>query len=708
MTARTRRTRRRHTVLALTIAHGLTLCFAGIFLGCRASDSRGSGTPALEVEREGAAPTKASDAVGSDSCTIPGGGAGDVDLGGRAVAVVHVVIRIEGANEDDAAYCTVQVHRTRTRAGAVESKLATVLADERGRVVIRCEPGDTLDVLGWYGTGLRRLSTAHTQVVATAERSEWTIPLQLEAVHRLRGLVLDAETLAPVVGALVHCTGEGPREFTESTSAKGEFDVSGSWSIGATSAQLEIEAPGYSGRYEETPSGVSEYHVVLLRPSAKLTGTVLDENQREVADADVVVYGSGALPGGRGHARSDTRGRFAMDGLPSGIELQVDARTGPDQSVFARTHVTLAARESKDVRIVPRSLVELSGRVVDANGTSITSGQLTWRNGRAVQEATVRSDGTYYLPFVEPGEGIVQLEGSDEEGAVGVAPSAVRVDVSDGAREARVDLRFDAAANWVRGRVMNADGTPASGLDVRLESTEPGWCDLQTPVNSTTDEAGRFSCAGAYGGRYDVFVDGSPTSVRSIAPGADEVVVLRPGVGSVRGRLVASRLLGSIRGRMTRAEQLVERPWVRLTGDKDVLDVERIGADGSFTLPSVPEGTWNVTAGDENLPNLAVARTVRVLANGEHDLGDVELVATSELIVLCGSRQPRARLDVIQPNGAGIDVPILTTWIGAGVTRLDVPTGAVIVRVDDGHGVPVEQRVTVTDEEPAVVRFAPR
>ncbi|HZS39919.1 MAG TPA: carboxypeptidase-like regulatory domain-containing protein [Polyangia bacterium] len=254
------------------------------------------------------------------------------------------------------------------RLARAEGRLAGVIVDERGAPVagakLEISSGApppralTADRAGSFraeglGPGPYRVRVEHPdyaplsdQVAAPAD----DVRLQLDPGAGVSGELRDARSGGVPAGARLELsTGGVARPLALS---RGRFEATG---LPAGRATLSAGAPGYVpwSRELELVSGERPRELTLrdltveLERGGAIAGTVVDDDGQPAAGAQlsVVLPGAGSGAGARG--RSDARGEFRLDGLPSG-RLRVRAEFGGRR-----------AEELVEVRADDESRVEL-------------------------------------------------------------------------------------------------------------------------------------------------------------------------------------------------------------------------------------------------------------------------------------------------------------------------------------------------------------
>ena len=409
----------------------------------------------------------------------------------------------------------------------------------------------------------------------------------------------------PIAGASVELTRwHGGRDrpvlrrlAPQETGAAGEFRLE-TLESGAV-LQLSVAAEGFlpfSAPYT-VPEALGEPLEIVLTPQAQVVGRVVDREGRPVTGAAVsarIMDGRGI--GAEAQTTSDAEGRFTLQGLAEG-EAVIGARAAEHASAEPRTVRTSGGRVVRGVELVLGRGGVVSGSVFSPSGEPVAGARVSARGG--LHDARTDEEGRYRLAGLEPGEVTVTAWA---EGFVGATAT-----VEAGPAETTLDLVLGRGVR-VSGRVVRAGGEPLSGSVVGLEADPfDGSALLGSGPNALTRADGSFEIAPVGDGEFRLVVFGSPGSTE---PGAGEaswrydrpepVVVAGAPIVGLLVRLpptaaVRGRILGLGPEELARVEVVASRDPYVLAGQRGV-----VSPDGSFVIPDLLPGTWQIRAGLED------------------------------------------------------------------------------------------------------------
>lgn len=353
--------------------------------------------------------------------------------------------------------------------------------------------------------------------------------------------------------------------------ARGESDREGRVILGNLPAgplELVVKKAGFVTAVQDVklPPEGKDLGDVALQSGTTITGRVVDEQGRGVPDVRVLAGAAAEMPF-EYTAQTEADGHFELADVPSQGILYVQARAREYSSLPVK--VSLPPAGPVELKVKAGKL--LKGRVVDKEtgeavpNAEISGGRLLTRSigGFTVQSAvpvpptSSDQDGYFELAITEPGE--VRLEVR----AAGFAPAQktvpIKQDEPTGFILVRLELGFT-----LRGRVWEADGSPAVGVTVTANeagerSAGPMLATFRRPLGTTTDGQGQFVLTGLKPGKFTVearspeggqdrvtldISGDTETQLHLAAPGSLEVHVVGPQGEPLAGARVAASGIG--------------------------------------------------------------------------------------------------------------------------------------------------------------------
>lgn len=592
----------------------------------------------------------------------------------------------------------------------------------------------TTDAEGRYS--FRNLPPPVWQIIAVADgyrqaRRSLTIgpgdtralDFALERGATLAGLVTDAQTGAPIAGAVVAERADryGSAGTLSAADRRVTTDTEGRYALEGVPAEPSHMFLCFAGGYvaaEREGDGSKRLDFALERGLAA-SGQVVDPDGRPVPGAIVFLHRVAEAGGSvfRGKLRSqrtetDADGRFRFENVVPGTVAFVAIAKGfaPDETA------ALDAKNLPDVVVRLAHGMTLDITVRDADGRVVPGASLSTGTPTEMGDRFAPAyDGRERMSLRTDEQGRVRLEGlipGDYPVGAWHALHGHAYAKASGKAGDTVSIELAFRGHEIRGRVVTAKGEPAAGAHV----VAFGQNHSETAF---ADGLGRFRLPGLPAGSLRVQARG--------AGGASAPVEVEAGTQGVELRLAAQTLRGTVRG----AEKgLLGNFSVRfqLKAPRINMGVEVEGGDGRFEEP-VPPGTYDltarapghrpkvvrgvvVTAGSDPPPMefvLEPAATLRGTARGRD--GRV----LRYVFVSTAPTKPGEGLDssfdrtdqegrfLIEGVGPGAYAVVLNgeragtsrTLVevpSAGTVTLDLrlgPTGTVVVRVADAEGKPV-------------------
>jgi Carboxypeptidase regulatory-like domain len=488
----------------------------------------------------------------------------------------------------------------------------SALTDPQGRfrLTVPFSPEVRLNALaaGYLGIYGKIASNSGTRILLRRGRNA------VDSGAKLEGRVIDSQG-EPLQGVSIQTlTASGPDGETL-TGPGGEFILDG-LSPGAP-VTLRASHKGYAPRtlpgiIAPSPGPLT----IVLRPSLRIAGRVVDESGEPVAGAAILVSEESPGTALTAGTQSDVQGRFALEDLKPGKVRLAAFSTG-----FLRTvldALTLQPGEAvEDLEVVLRRGATIEGRVLAPDGSPAPGAKVTLEVkdrgsafGMAGQpEAVTDEEGQYRLDGVPEGAHTVTAR---KDGSL-----PTRKDIEARAGANRLDLRLEGGSE-VSGWIVSAEG-PVHRANVFLMPVEarPGTGSF----TSTSEPDGAFRFEAVADGRYRLSVE--KQGYATVSPPEDVRIAGAPLTGLEvrldRGGAVAGRLLG-----LDSRDAPQAQVWATMPNRPG--QTGTVGPDGRYRIEGLTSGEWLVIA---RVPVKGrEARGVVALAPGQTEAAlDLELGA---------------------------------------------------------------------------------
>lgn len=412
----------------------------------------------------------------------------------------------------------------------------------------------------------------------------------------------------------------GPEEaaggFTGTTDEQGRFAIRG---LPAGKFDLKAMRQGFAKRtvpsieLEDAGEGL-DVGEIALTPGVRLQGLVLSPERQPVEGVEVFVTeggprmmfgrlaGAEASPDGV----SDPAGWFAVEDLAAGEKYAFRLRR-PGYVDANLSAIELPRSEPLEVVLEPAS--KLSGLVSNAKGEPIAGAEIRLSFSRTLEMGgnrmqavmmhtdTSDTDGRFLFEDLEPGTVSVKGVASGYQEA-----KLDNLEIPQGQDLEGVDLRLNPGA-MVQGRVLGPDGRPAIGATVRLVGESSALIRMD---GSPADGEGNYRLEGLAAGTVSIEATHGdyPRTVKDlqIKDGLNKLDLQFEGGFEVAGRVTDTS--GIPVGDAVATLSPAGRVW----GGHEA----RTKADGSFSMPGVLDGDYQLWIEAESYAPLAGERRVSV------------------------------------------------------------------------------------------------
>lgn len=375
-----------------------------------------------------------------------------------------------------------------------------------------------------------------------------------EGGNTIQGHVLDAVTGEGLPGVVItakwgnedDAAGEFGEVESAPTDAEGGYRITGLAGPAAVRYEVSRDTPdGYRRpTYSERlgvvigDSGAVSGVDFLLRKAAPLSGVVVDQENRPVQGANVVMGGGMDIFVSE-KATTDATGNFSFATLPPTTDLSIAATKG-DALASEPYEFTLPEEGITDLVLVLDAACQVSGIVVDATGKPLADHQVvslrvpSTRVGAAQTQGKTGADGRFELVGLPSGAYQLVAFGKEMKGT-GSVQKGVPIDLEPGQHLSDMTLVFGRDLT-IAGRVTDGQGEPVENVSVRAGSAEHGGSDAKT------DSTGHFTIEGLEEGGYQIDIE--PTEkfqfvqIAEVLAGTTDLQIVLPEPFVVTGQVL--------------------------------------------------------------------------------------------------------------------------------------------------------------------------
>ncbi|MBA3394394.1 MAG: carboxypeptidase regulatory-like domain-containing protein [Deltaproteobacteria bacterium] len=411
----------------------------------------------------------------------------------------------------------------------------SVTADADGKFTITNLRPNEYEVVA----DLRLLTSDPVKVALSLGETEQIEVVLIRGSTVIEGIVVDASSRAPVATAEVRL--RGTRREPVMTDQAGAFRftdlVPGLYTV-------SVAAKGYAIASEQTIVGPDHTKKLELAVHAggTIRGLVTGSTGSPVRGARILATIGGERDARSTEIRSDDKGRFQLEGVPSGRSRV--AAYHEDHGLTPHADLEVPSGQARDVTLVFDSTGSVVGSVTYDDGApaigaivEVRSGDASWRTaagevGRFRIEGL--SAGSYYLT--------AWPRGTLHEQLVYEPRSSKSVELT-AAETKTADLVVPGGSGTIRGTVVDDKGEPVLGAAVWAERVTPymmSGTNLASVTTFTWND-GKFELTNVPRGEFRVYakhVDYAEVFAGPVAPGAVGVVLTLAPLAAVEGRVL--------------------------------------------------------------------------------------------------------------------------------------------------------------------------
>ena len=402
------------------------------------------------------------------------------------------------------------------------------------------------------------------------------------------------------------------RDFTAGTNVPGNFEIQ-ALPTGRRYGVV-VSAPGHGQQSLYQPEdagepGRRELQAVELKPARlKLAGTVVDEDDKPIADASVNMQGEGQPTA---NVRSDREGRFHFDQVCEGsVRLYANAQGGVVNTTAEGGDTNVVLRLSQATGVYPSGEShKLKGKVTDADGKPVSGAVLSVFPSGRTRGIKSGADGAFSLTW-----GLESWQIQQGENAVLVVrdPARKLATAEELSEEVtNLTVRLKPAVTLV-GQVQNISGKTLAGAEVGLYfkagRSYSGFDEEMVKAGAD----GRYRISGLPAGQSFMVFAGAEGHGRVSQQIETEDGVTQVEVEPFELKSADQVLAGQV---LNSADKPLSGADITVSGDNQPQTSAKTDKQGRFSL-KVCEGTVQLFVNDQN----------GGYANGSAEAGDTNVV----------------------------------------------------------------------------------
>lgn len=466
--------------------------------------------------------------------------------------------------------------------------------------------------------------------------AETVLDLVIPAGRRVLGLVVDEDD-SPVPDAAIWLSDNWNTidgAVVTRSADDGVFMIESVSDDRHVGASKDPFAPSYLHDLQSDEDWSVPVVLVLRRPSGRIAGMIVDENNEPIAGVTVMIgeYAPWAgPPAGPGAGpppvtlTCEVNGSFTTPSLPTG---RVDVVARAPGFTPAKRSVDVAAGSVTELTFVLQAEGRVEGVARDGDGRPVAGAMISFGpyGNPKHSSALTLDDGSYALPGLPPGE----LE-------LTAAHTAFFPDVT------QLVVARGETARW---DPVLQSGLSITGVVIDRNSSAPlsGWWVMADAASSAsgfghgalTDAKGRFRIEALKNGTYSLLAFVMDGGASSWMPSARRDGVV-PGEGEVTIE-ADSFPLGGVQGIIVGPQGQAASGWVKLKSVATGRDspIFRLATDGGFRCDRLPVGLYALQVVAKGLSNPEF-QELTILPGEQTDLGVLTLLAGGTLRALLTS-----------------------------------------------------------------------
>jgi len=536
------------------------------------------------------------------------------------------------------------------------------IADGEGRFLFEDEEPGSISLTA-SAPGYQQAKLDHLAIPAGEDLTDLVLPLSVGAI--VEGRVLGADGRA-AIGASVRAVGDDPEDGPRLGPGNAAVDGDGYYRLdGLAPGKTSIEAT-----HEWYPRVVRDVELregrnpldLTFEGGTEVTGQVRDNGGAPVGDARVTLVPAGRHWGGS-EGRSSADGGFRVLGVtPGTYRIRGEASGYAPTSVDTPIEVTDQPLAGLEISLARGGSISGKIRGVDARQLADVSIEAQGSGVGSVGHGSADFCGDYRIERLPAGRYAVQ----GRIGSTGRQASGEATIEGEGEGDARLDLEFGGGVA-LSGIALTGE-VPVSGATLFVEGT-----DVEDSGLTRTDDAGRFTLEGLDPGTYRVelreFVSGL-AHTETIALASSREVTLRLPANRVARRVVDAVDRHALAGvSLTLGPATGATPGPPRTATTDV--------QGRFSLTSVPDGDWRLTASRKGY----AAQTTPLAVTTGKNVDDVRVALDStdglgiEVRLPSGSAPTEALVAALDATGAALVSGTYATGENGSIRLSSVPPG---------------------------------